>query len=74
MTISESAALSRIRRALAKQGQALRTARSASVAQQLGRHFIVDLATNVVIDQQVDLAALGRELRVLTPSQVVEMA
>ena len=74
MTITESAAVSRIRRALAKQGQTLRTARSVRTVQDLGRHFVVDTNTNVVVDQQVDLTELGRELRVLTPSETVEVA
>lgn len=72
MTISESAAVSRINRALAKDGQRLVTPRSASARRELGR-YIVNLSTGNLVASQLDLTELGRELRVLTPSETVEL-
>jgi len=72
VTITESAAVSRINRALAKDSQRLVAPRSAAARRELGR-YIVSTTTGNVIASQCDLTELGRELNVLTPSETVEV-
>ena len=68
--ISRRALVTRINRALAKQGQALRRCRQSSRWHpDLGDYYAVDLGRNGIVDTHVDLVAKGRELGVLRPSE-----
>ena len=70
--ISETALITRIRRALAKEGQTLRKTRSAREWPNLGDYYIIDLSGNFVVDRRIsDLEELGRELEVLKPYESV---
>jgi hypothetical protein len=65
--ITKRALIQRINRKLDKEGQTLKTNRGFVGAgkHDLGRYYIVDFATNGIIDLDVDLEATGRELGVL---------
>lgn len=66
--ITERALVQRLRRLLAKDGERLLVNRTphAHEPANVGRYFIVD-GRNIMIDHDVDLAALGKELRALQP-------
>ncbi len=68
--ISERALVQRINRKLADEGQLVKKARE-RVATTLGDYFVVDLTSNAVMDQDVDLEKLGRELKVLHDYETV---
>ena len=70
--ISGRALTQRINRALAKEGQALRSARSERDQRELGSFFIIDLNRNAIEAQHCDLVKLGRELGVLKAWEVLE--
>lgn len=70
--ISERALVQRINRALAKDGETLRKARSAQTAASVGEYFILDTTKNSVARTDVDLVALGRKLKVLAPYERVK--
>jgi hypothetical protein len=65
--VGEHALIQRINRALAKEGEKLKKARTVRVSTSVGDFFIVDLQRNVVAYPDVDLEDLGRELKVLKP-------
>jgi len=69
LSIDEEAVLNRINKWLVKRGQHCRRSESQRARRLLGRAFIVDLETNEVLDRDVDLEALARELEVLAPSE-----
>lgn len=68
-SMNEQAILNRINKLLVKQGQHCRRSESERARAALGRAFIVDLETNEVLDRNVDLEALARELQILAPGQ-----
>ena len=70
--ISERALVQRINRALAKDGETLRKARSAQTASSVGEYFIVDVKKNSVARARVDLVELGRELKLIAPYERVK--
>lgn len=65
LAVSERALIQRINRKLKEDGQQVRTTRSERMERQVGRHFIVDLTQNLITQQNVDIEALGRKLKVL---------
>lgn len=68
--IGRRALVSRINRALAKQGQALRRCRERSRwHRDLGDYYAVALGSNAIADTRVDPEAKGRELGVLRTSE-----
>jgi hypothetical protein len=62
--ITERALIQRLRRALAKEGDRLIANRGGAYTDQMGRFWRVN-SSNHIIDQDVDLEELGRELHVL---------
>lgn len=72
VTVPELSVSYRVRRRLKAQGKNLRQCAKGSLrAEELGRWFIVDAATNSIIERHVDLEALARELGALRPSESV---
>lgn len=62
----------RVRRRLKADGKNLRFCAEGSAGNEgLGRWFVVDAATNSVIEKNVDLEALARKLGALRPSESV---
>ena len=59
-----SALISRINRALAHEGLALRKPRSERDRQELGEYYVHDLNTNCVSQKDVDPQALAQQLGV----------
>ncbi len=71
--VSRRAVYQRCDRALAKDGQRLRTTRPGTRAEaDLGAHYIVDINGNFIVGHHVDLAALAAELQVLEPWETIE--
>lgn len=72
--ISERALVARIRRKLAKDGEALKSCRMDSRwYSDLGDWYVVDLNTNSIIAQHCDLERLGREVGALKPFEELEL-
>jgi hypothetical protein len=69
--VSERALIERINRKLARDGQKLKTSRSARAECDLGRHFVIDTSRNCVVERDVRLRELGGELGVLRHDGVV---
>lgn len=69
--VTTRALVQRINRALAKDEEQLRKARTAQTAAAVGDFYVVDLRRNVVAYQHVDLEALGRKLGVLQPYETL---
>lgn len=69
--ITMNAVTKRVNRRLAHRGQALRTVRGDRGADYLGRHYIIDIYSNAVVDTRVDPLALGRELGVVHECEVL---
>lgn len=63
-TVTEAAAIKRINRKLAKEGEKLRQARSQYAEQQLGRYWI-ETDGRLVTTSHCELERLGREIGVL---------
>lgn len=63
--VSERALIQRINRALAKDGERLRKARSVQTTLSVGDYYVLDVQKNFIAHQHVDLDHLGRELKVL---------
>jgi transcriptional regulator of NAD metabolism len=62
--------IARINRKLGHNGERLCAARvGGRLESNVGRHYVLDMTRNVVIDTHVDLETLGRELRVLRPGE-----
>lgn len=67
-SITTTQMLKRLRRALAKEGYAIRKSRTKQQLQELGEFFVVDLSANAVIDPEHDIESLelmAREMRVV---------
>ena len=66
--VTERALIARINRKLAKQDEKLLTCRESSPSfYTLGRYYVVNIYGNYVINQDVGLDELGREMGVLKP-------
>ena len=63
--VTPKALIQRINRKLRPDDQLLRTARSERIAQDLGWYYVVDLRRNLLVEKDVCLEDLGRELEVL---------
>lgn len=70
--LTESAAIRRINRRLKPRGQQLRAMR-AEWDRHTGRHYIVDVARNVVVERHVRLLSLALELDVLNPGETLKI-
>jgi hypothetical protein len=67
--VSPGALVRRINRALADQGERLKTTRGDRWRGDLGDYYVVDLNLNAIVGQHVDLEEFGRELKVLAPGE-----
>jgi len=65
--VSERALVQRIGRALAKEGEQLQKARGKKASLELGDYYTVSISRNFVVQKDVDIEKLGRELQVLRP-------
>jgi hypothetical protein len=65
IVVSERALILRINRKLHADDRVLRTTRGARAVKEWGRHHVRDWRLNIVVDDHVDVADLGRELGVL---------
>jgi hypothetical protein len=72
--VSSNALLKRInRKLLSKRGEAIRKSRwSAKAWENLGRYHRLDVSRKTVIERNVDIEVLGRELKVLAPSESLD--
>jgi len=70
--VSENALLKRVNRVLKKNGEVLRKARNRQ-EDELGHFYMLDRAqnSNFVIQRDVDMESLARELGVLSPRETV---
>jgi hypothetical protein len=72
--VFEQVLIQRINHKLNADAKQLRTARSFQMEISIGHYFIVDLRRNSIKRQQIDLDELGRELGVLSDSEVAIFA
>ena len=63
--VTERALIQRINRALRKEDQVLRQARSERVRLDLGTFYVVDVRRNLLLEKDVDLETFARDLGVL---------
>lgn len=63
--VSTRALIQRINRVLGKQDEQVKAYRGGRSEVQLGRYYIVDINRNFLVAGDVNLEALGRELKVL---------
>jgi len=70
-TISKAALIARIRRALRNQGENLKITRGMKYRHDLGDYYVQD-NNRLIVQKDVDLVELGRELEVLASSETVE--
>ena len=70
--VTQRALIQRINRALAKEGQILKTTRGVKWRQSLGDYYVVDLNRNFIISTHNDVEELGRELKALAPYESME--
>lgn len=72
--ITERALVARINRALAKERQALRRCRETSRGfHTLGRYYMLDVQLGFVLDVDVSIERLGRDLAVLNEREVLQV-
>lgn len=69
--VSLRALSQRINRKLADNGRFLKAARGEKARQELGEYFVIDISLNSLVEKDVDLETLGRELEVLKAWEVV---
>jgi hypothetical protein len=69
--VSTRALIQRINRALAHEGEQLKTTRGERWRGELGNFYIIDTYRNGIEAQHVDPEELGREMKVLQPYEVV---
>jgi hypothetical protein len=69
--VSKRAIIQRINRKLSAEGEKLKTNRSQRWYSDLGSYYIVDENRNAVVSAHHDLEALGRELGVLAPWEII---
>jgi hypothetical protein len=70
--VSFRALMQRINRKLAKKEEQLCSNRSDHWSSDLGAYYVLNLRSNSITDDHVDPEALGREIGVLRPWEVVE--
>ena len=71
-TVTPRAAIQRINRKLAHDGEKLVTTRGARNRQNLGEYFILDESRNCVIATHCDIEKLGREIGVIEKWEKME--
>ena len=72
VAIPELALSYRVRRRLKAQGKNLRQCSATSSKRpEFGRYFVIDVATNSVLEKHIDLEALARKLGALRSSESV---
>jgi hypothetical protein len=69
--VSPRALVQRIQRVLGKRDELIRAGRGKATS-ELGDYYTVDLRTNALIEKDVNIEALGRELGVLKPWEKLE--
>jgi hypothetical protein len=70
--VTERALLQRINRKLGKELESVRATRNIPLHDpSFGKYMRVDVNRNLIIDRDVDLSDLGRELKVLAPWESV---
>jgi hypothetical protein len=65
--------MQRIDRALVKNGERLKTPRTARDRSNLGDYYTLDLSNNFVVDKHIDLESYGRLLNVLKPWETLAL-
>ena len=70
--VSTSALIQRINRKLVRDGQIMKSARSARAAASVGRYYIVDTYRNLLVRDHCSPGAIGREMGVLAKWERVE--
>jgi hypothetical protein len=71
VVVSRRAMLARVNRALAADNQALRAYRAAAERAQGFEYFRIDLVRGAVIDTQVKLATVARQMELLKPYETL---
>jgi hypothetical protein len=69
--VSMRALIARINRKLAGQDERLKASRGARARVDCGDYYIVDIRHNALLGRNVDPEALGRELGVLRPWELI---
>jgi len=69
--VTKRALFQRINRALQKDGEQLKTSRGMQAYLDVGTYYAIDISRNFISRKEVDLEALGRELGVLKPYEIV---
>ena len=69
--ISHAAMMARLRRALAKEEQAIHRSRSGSIEAELGEFYVVHTRLNSVVAQHVDPESWAREIGAVKPFEIV---
>lgn len=69
--ITRRALIQRINRALKKDYEVLKTARSEVARSEFGDHFILDAWNNTVAYDHVDIESLGRDLKVMAQQEAL---
>lgn len=72
--VSPRALIQRINRKLRDENEVVRAARGERAKQQLGDFYRLDVDRNAVVQTDVDLEELGRELGVLSAAEVLDDA
>ena len=70
--ISERAAIQRLNRVLAKDGEMLKKSRPSKFFNELGEFYLLDIERNFIVEKDVDLEALAREHKALAAWEVLE--
>ncbi len=71
-TITKTALVARIQRALRHDSQRLRKTRSDYWHWQLGEYYVEDFCSRFIVDKYVDVEELGRRLGVLREQEQVQ--
>jgi hypothetical protein len=69
--IGEKAAIQRINRRLKEDQRKVRTARGERLRQDVGWFYVLDLQRNFIVEKDVDLEALGREVGALQDYETI---
>ena len=70
--VTRRALIQRINRALAKEGEALKTTRGDKWRSSLGDYYVVNLNRNFIISTHIDPEVFGREIKALAPYESME--
>lgn len=70
--VSERALVQRVNRKLAPEREVVKKARGQRMQMEAGTFYRIDLQRNFLVESDVDLEALGRDLGVLNPWESLE--